>query len=246
MTHQADSQNSDRILALSHVDAGYGEVTVIRNIDLEVKAGTVAALIGANGAGKTTVLRTIAGTIGVKRGSVLLDTTDISARSESWRARQGICVIPEGRSVYPSLTVKENLLLFSPLRGKKANAAIAEVADNAFPVLRDRLGVMAGSLSGGEQQMLALSRAYLMKPRLIVLDEVSTGLAPQIVADIYRSLGHLASMGVALLIVEQFVDLILGFANQVFLLVRGSVAWSGPAEEVSQSALVASYLGGHE
>jgi branched-chain amino acid transport system ATP-binding protein len=241
MTHQADSQNSDRILALSHVDAGYGEVTVIRNIDLEVKAGTVAALIGANGAGKT-----MAGTIGVKRGSVLLDTTDISARSESWRARQGICVIPEGRSVYPSLTVKENLLLFSPLRGKKANAAIAEVADNAFPVLRDRLGVMAGSLSGGEQQMLALSRAYLMKPRLIVLDEVSTGLAPQIVADIYRSLGHLASMGVALLIVEQFVDLILGFANQVFLLVRGSVAWSGPAEEVSQSALVASYLGGHE
>jgi branched-chain amino acid transport system ATP-binding protein len=232
------------VIALSQVDAGYGTTTVIRGIDLEVKQGSVVALLGANGAGKTTILRAIAGTIGVKKGGILLGGKDISGRPASWRAKQGVCVIPEGRGIYPSLTVMENLLMFTPLRGKKAHGAVVGVVEDAFPALQSRFSVLAGSLSGGEQQMLALSRAYLMHPRLIVLDEVSTGLAPQIVADIYAALRRLAATGVALLIVEQFVDLVLGFANEVYLLVRGTVAWSGQARDVRQSALVASYLGG--
>ena len=244
MSQPGGTREQANVLALSQVDAGYGATTVVRGVNLDVAPGSVIALLGANGAGKTTILRAIAGTIGTKTGTIQLAGQDITSRSASWRARHGICVIPEGRGIYPSLTVLENLLMFAPQRGRKAHDAVTAVVDDAFPTLRSRFGVMAGSLSGGEQQMLALSRAYLMQPRLIVLDEVSTGLAPQIVAEIYTALRRLAATGIALLIVEQFVDLILGMASHVYLLVRGTVAWNGPATHVQHSDLIASYLGG--
>ena len=228
------------VLALAGLDAGYAKTQVLHGVDLEVPAGTVVALIGANGAGKTTLLRAASGLLGPSAGRVLVDGTDVTREKPFQRARRGVCLIPEGRGIFRSLTVRENLELQVPpwLDDTSIDPAI-----EAFPVLGDRLHQVAGSLSGGQQQMVALSRAYLARPRIILLDEVSMGLAPLIVDRIFESLDQLAATGAALVIVEQYINRVIAMADTAYLLARGEVTWSGPAADLDADVVMANYLG---
>jgi len=228
------------VLALVGVDAGYAKTQVLHGVDLEVPAGTVVALIGANGAGKTTLLRAASGLLGPSAGCVLVDGTDVTREKPFQRARRGVCLIPEGRGIFRSLTVRENLELQVP---PWMDDTSIDPAIEAFPALGDRLHQVAGSLSGGQQQMVALSRAYLARPRIILLDEVSMGLAPLIVDRIFESLDQLAATGAALVIVEQYINRVIAMADTAYLLARGEVTWSGPAADLDADVVMANYLG---
>jgi branched-chain amino acid transport system ATP-binding protein len=230
----------DLALELRAVDAGYGATMVIHNVSIEVPRSSVVALLGPNGVGKTTTLRVAAGLLRSASGSVLVGGTEVSRTSSFRRARLGICLIPEGRGIFRSLTVRENLeLLIPPWR----RDGTIDAAIEAFPVLGQRLQQVAGSLSGGQQQMLALSRAYLSAPKVVLLDEVSMGLAPVVVEAIFGSLRALASTGVSLVLVEQYVNRALELADVAYLMARGGIVWTGPAADLDQEALVNAYLG---
>jgi branched-chain amino acid transport system ATP-binding protein len=225
-------------LRLDRACAGYGGTEVLRDVSLTLPAGRVVALLGANGAGKTTLLRTCSGLLPATRGRLTLDGADVTSASTSRLARLGVCHVPEGRAIFPGLTVAENLRL---LGGRSPDAL--DRAVEAFPVLGHRVGQLAGTLSGGEQQMLALSRAYLTDPRYVLLDEVSMGLAPIVVGTIFEFLRGLAATGTALLIVEQYVAKALELADLVYVLHKGSVAFCGEPAELDTDALARSYLG---
>jgi branched-chain amino acid transport system ATP-binding protein len=228
------------MLELESVIGGYGETTVLRDVSLTVPEASVVALLGANGAGKTTVMRVASGELRPRAGRVTMDGEDISSAPPFKRWRCGVCHIPEGRAVFPGLTVRENLAVFA--KGS-ADDALAR-ATEAFPVLGQRMGQRAGTLSGGEQQMLALARAYVTEPRVVLLDEVSMGLAPKIVDDIFAFIERLARTGVSLLLVEQYVTRALEMAHHVYVLNRGRVTFSGPRSELDEENVFAGYLGG--
>jgi branched-chain amino acid transport system ATP-binding protein len=228
------------ILELEEVTAGYSDTVVLRQVSLAVPRSAVVALLGPNGAGKTTLLRTAAGLLRPRSGRVRLAGVDMTGRPAHEMARAGLCHLPEGRGIFPSLTVRENLLLATP-RGRKVDAVA--VAGDTFPVLRSRLGQLAGSLSGGEQQMLALARAFLGDPVVVVVDEPSLGLSPIVVEQIFRSLEAIVAGGTAVLLVEQYVDRALELADTVFLLHRGTVVFNGPAGELSGNDVFERYLG---
>ena len=227
------------MLALESVVGAYGETTVLRDVSLTVPEASVVALLGANGAGKTTVMRVASGELRPRAGKVLMDGRDISSAAPFQRWKLGVCHIPEGRAVFPGLSVRENLVTFAK-RG--ADEALTR-ATEAFPVLATRMGQRAGTLSGGEQQMLALARAYVTEPRLILLDEVSMGLAPKIVDDIFAFIGLLAGTGASLLLVEQYVSRALELADHVYVLSRGRVVFSGPPSALDEENVLAGYLG---
>jgi branched-chain amino acid transport system ATP-binding protein len=231
-------------LRLAGVEAGYGKATVLRDVTLDVPAGTVVALLGPNGGGKTTLLRTAAGLITPSAGTVSIDGADQTSSAPNQRARHGLCLIPEGRGVFRSLTVRENIRLQVPpwVRGQAADEAV-ERAAATFPVLGQRLGQTAGTLSGGQQQMLALSRAFVSQPRVVLLDEVSMGLAPLVIDEIFAALRLLADHGIALVLVEQYVHRAMAMADHVVLLVRGQVSWSGPADGIDEERITREYLG---
>ncbi|MCW3065446.1 MAG: transporter related [Solirubrobacterales bacterium] len=228
------------LLEVRGLVAGYGRVAVLRGIDLDVERGSVAALLGPNGAGKTTLLRTLAGLVRPTAGTVRLGGVDVTARRPHERVRGGLCLIPEGHGVFPSLSVRENLRLQVPpwVRDTSVDEAIA-----AFPALGTALGRRAGSLSGGQQQMLALARCFLSRPKLALLDEVSMGLAPRAIDEIFAGLRRLAEAGVALLLVEQYVARALELADTVHLIGRGGLTFSGSPTEVDEDAVVRGYLG---
>jgi branched-chain amino acid transport system ATP-binding protein len=227
-------------LRVEDVTAGYHRTKVLHGIDLEVPAGSVAALLGSNGAGKTTLLRVASGLIKPSAGRVLIGDVDLTRATPSARARAGLCLIPEGRGIFRTMTVRENLLLAVPpwQRDKSLDTAL-----EAFPMLKGRLGELAGRLSGGQQQMVALSRAYLAEPSVVMLDEVSMGLAPIVVDQIFASLRTLAARGTALLVVEQYVDRALDMCDHVYLLSRGAITFSGKPAELDHDAVVQGYLG---
>ena len=227
-------------LELRGIHAGYGSSTVLHGVELMVPAGKVVALLGPNGAGKTTLLRVAAGLLPVRKGSVAVGGTDVTAQRPSRRARAGLCLIPEGRGVFPGMTVRENLVLQVP---RWVTSSSAAAALDVFPGLKQYLSRQAGSLSGGQQQMLALARAWLGNPSVVLLDEVSMGLAPRVVDEIFLGLRQLAATGTALLVVEQFVDRALEMADRVTLLQRGVVAFEGPAGELDRDAVLQGYLG---
>ena len=223
------------------ITAGYGRTIVLRDIDLAVGAGEVVALLGPNGAGKTTLLRAASGLLqSAGRGRQHQGRRHDAQAGRTQRARAGLCLIPEGRGIFADLSVKENLRLLVPPWEK---AADIDRALNAFPILRERLDQRAGSMSGGQQQMLALARCWLCNPSVVLLDEVSMGLAPRIVDEIFEALGQLAGEGVALLVVEQYVDRALELADRVQLLDRGRTAFAGSTAEIDRDAILKSYLG---
>jgi branched-chain amino acid transport system ATP-binding protein len=207
---------------------------------LRVPDGSVVALLGANGAGKTTLLRVAAGLLRPDDGQLVIDGVDVTGQAPNRLVRHGVCHMPEGRGVFPSLTVRENLVVQAP-PGQHSEAI--EKAASAFPILGKRLGQVSGTLSGGEQQMLALARAYVQNPKVVLLDEVSMGLAPLIVDEIFEFLTRLAAGGASLLLVEQYVTKALALSDYVYLLQRGEVAFVGEPGELDGEDLFARYLG---
>jgi branched-chain amino acid transport system ATP-binding protein len=224
------------------VTAGYGETVALRKVSLAVQPGQVTALLGPNGAGKTTVLRTASGIIRPRQGRVELDGDDVTSQPPFRRATRGLCLIPEGRGIFRSLSVRENLRLHS-LPGRRPPADAVDRALTVFPVLKPRLSETAGRLSGGQQQMLALARAYITQPKVILLDEVSMGLAPQVLDTVFQALHTLAATGVAMLLVEQYVTRAMAMADFVVLLNKGTVAYEGLPSELDEQAVLRGYLG---
>jgi branched-chain amino acid transport system ATP-binding protein len=236
----ARSEAAPPVLELEAVTAGYGESVVLRQVSLSVPRSGVVALLGPNGAGKTTLLRTAAGLLRPMAGRVRLAGVDMTGRHPHQMARAGLCHLPEGRGIFPSLSVAENLLLAAP-KGERSHGV--DVVGEKFPVLRSRLKQLAGSLSGGEQQMLALARAFLTEPAVVVVDEPSIGLSPIVVEQIFESLEAVVHRGTAVLLVEQYVTRALALADTVYLLNRGAIAFSGRAAELSGSDIFERYLG---
>jgi branched-chain amino acid transport system ATP-binding protein len=226
--------------ALRGVTAGYGEAPVLQRVDLVVPPASVVALLGPNGAGKTTLLRVASGLLEPSAGEITFEGRDVTGWSPERLAKHGICHIPEGRGIFRNLTVRENLRLQADRWAE--DDAVARAVD-AFPQLGERLQQRAGTLSGGEQQMLALARAYVSNPKLVLLDEVSMGLAPRIVDDIFDFLRRLAAEGTALLLVEQYVHRALAQSDYVYLLNRGRIDFAGEPFELADEEVFARYLG---
>ena len=227
------------MLEISGITGGYGSTTVLRDVSLSVPRGSVVALLGPNGAGKSTTMRMVSGLLRPQQGRVILEGKDVTRATPSRRARLGICHVMEGRSIFPSLTVRENLRLQAP-----RHSSISDVIDQtqqAFPHLAERQRQIAGTLSGGEQQMLALMRAYLSKPSLVLVDEASLGLAPVIVDQIFEFLAGIASDGVSLLIVEQYAERVLAIATTAYFLNQGRVVHSGLAHDLNDEQIFALY-----
>jgi branched-chain amino acid transport system ATP-binding protein len=224
----------------------YGVINALKGISLTVNEGEIVTLIGANGAGKSTVLRTISGLIRPTSGSIFFKGEDITKLSAPQRVGRGISQAPEGRRIFSDMTVLENLELGAYMRGDKRGVAddIEEVY-RKFPILGDRRKQAAGTLSGGEQQMLAIGRALMSKPKILLLDEPSLGLAPLIVKDIFGIIREINSAGTTVLLVEQNAGMALAVANRAYVLETGSIALSGTGEELLQSdEIIKAYLGG--
>ena len=229
-------------LGLYDVTAGYKRSVVLRGVTIEVPYGQVVALLGSNGVGKTTTLRVASGLVAPTAGQIKVGDIEVTRMQHFKRAKSGLCHIPEGRGIFRNLTVSDNLRLQVPPWADDGSGI--DEALEAFPVLGDRLKQLAGSLSGGEQQMLALARAFLSSPKVVLLDEVSMGLSPLVLDEVFMAIRTIAASGVALLIVEQYVDRVLQFADSVVLLDKGSVVFSGPPSSLDQDELTNSYLGG--
>jgi branched-chain amino acid transport system ATP-binding protein len=220
----------------------YGGVRALRDVSLVVPAGTVVALLGPNGAGKSTLLRTISGVIRAEQGRIWSGGTRIDRKAAYRISRLGVVHVPEGRGVFPSLTVRENL----EMAAVAVTEAIDPVAEGSalFPVLGTRLRQVAGSLSGGEQQMLALARALMAQPRLLMVDEISMGLAPLIVNQLFDALRQRAAAGMSLLLVEQYVEAALGLADYVYVMDKGCIIDVGEPADMRHGSLATAYLGG--
>ncbi len=227
------------MLELTGITGGYGSTTVLRDVSFSVPRGSVVALLGPNGAGKSTTMRMASGLLRPQQGRVTLEGKDVTRVTPSRRARLGVCHVMEGRSIFPSLTVRENLRIQAPRHTSKSD--VLDRTKQAFPHLAQRQKQIAGTLSGGEQQMLALMRAYLSNPKVVLVDEASLGLAPVIVDQIFDFLSRLARDGVSLLIVEQYAERVLAIANTVYLLNQGRVVHSGPAGDLDEQQVFALY-----
>src|SRR5262245_6588293 len=220
------------ILELDHVAAAYGPFNALFDVSLTVEPGGAVALLGHNGAGKTTVARVATGLVAPTAGAVRVEGTDLTGAPAHRFARAGVAHAPEGRSVFATLTVEENLRLsFRRSLGRAGVPAALERAFEQFPALGRRRGQVAGTLSGGEQRMLSMARVLVESPRVLVADELSLGLAPIVVDEIYAELTRLRAEGTALLIVEQHVGHALDLCDRVALLDRGTVTWAGPAAD---------------
>jgi branched-chain amino acid transport system ATP-binding protein len=234
------------LLEVKELAVAYGAIEALHGVSLEVQKGQVVALIGANGAGKTTTLRAISGMVKAKKGSVLqLGGVDITREKSNALVARGLAHAPEGRGIFLNLTVEENLDLGAFLRRDRAGiAADRERAYQLFPILRERQRMPAGTLSGGEQQMLAISRALMSRPTLLLLDEPSLGLAPQVTQTIFRTLAEVNKQGVSLLLVEQNAALALQLAHRAYVLETGQITMSGTGQELLASPEVRkAYLG---
>jgi branched-chain amino acid transport system ATP-binding protein len=234
------SEDAKKILEISGVHAGYGHARVLHGVDLAVNKGSVVALLGANGAGKTTLLRVASGLLRPTAGKVSLGIVDVTRRPSYQRAKDGLCHITEGRAIFRSLSVRDNLELAVPswVQGSSFDRAI-----EIFPRLGDRLRQTAGSMSGGEQQMLALARAFLANPSVVLVDEVSIGLAPVIIDELFVALESLVASGVAVLMVDQYVHRAIAMADVVYLMKQGKIVFRGRSDEVDNDALMQAYLG---
>lgn len=237
----AVSSADEPVLELSGVRAAYGSIEVLHGVDLRVPPGTVVALLGPNGAGKSTTLKVACGLMRPTSGQVLLAGRDVTGVAAEDLVRIGVTTIPEGRGIFPNLTVRENLLMATYAGPSMRH--VEEVAYERFPRLRERRSQVAGTMSGGEQQMLAMARGLATDPALLLLDELSMGLAPLVVEELYGIVGQIARSGTSILVVEQFARTVLGVADVAAIMVNGLVRKVGTPTEVEHE-LSAAYLGG--
>jgi branched-chain amino acid transport system ATP-binding protein len=229
-------------LELRDVVAGYGRIEVLHGVSLQVPVASVYALLGPNGAGKSTTLQVCSGRITPTSGCVHVAGSHVNGANPDALARAGVCRIPEGRGIFPNLTVEENLRLWTYAGGLSA-AEVQERAYARFPRLGERRKQLAGTMSGGEQQMLAMSRALVAEPGVLLLDEISMGLAPLIVAELYDVVGQLAAEGISILLVEQFARTALAVADYAAVMTQGRIAMVGQPADVADFVSEA-YLGG--
>jgi branched-chain amino acid transport system ATP-binding protein len=235
---------SRALLQVEDLHVHYGKIAALRGIDLRVDEGEVVALVGANGAGKTTTLKTISGLRAVSRGRVVLADRDITHLEGHRRVQAGLCQAPEGRGVFPGMTVDENIAMGAYVRGRTDPDDLARVFD-LFPRLAERRKQYAGTLSGGEQQMLAIGRSLMSRPRVLLLDEPSMGLAPQLITLIFSIIREINSQGTTVLLVEQNAAQALALADRAYVLETGTVVKEGRgADLLEDESVVAAYLGG--
>lgn len=233
------------MLELKQVVAGYGRLTALRGINLTVGSGEIVFVVGPNGAGKSTLLKTISGLMAPMSGEITYQGKPIAGKVPEQLCRNGLALIPEGRHIFKSLTVRENLLVGAMIRKKSPELlADMEAVLDTFPILRERFNGVAGHLSGGEQQQLAIARAILQRPSLLMIDEPSLGLAPLVIDQVYESLRRLNETGLALLIVEQSTGRIMELASRIYVMRNGHVVLEGtPAKLGDGSAVDAAYFG---
>jgi branched-chain amino acid transport system ATP-binding protein len=229
------------LLSIENVDASHGLLRAVRDVSLHVEEGEVLALVGANGAGKTTLLRTISGAHRADRGRIIFDQNDVTWVATHRRARMGIGLVPEGRRLFPGLTVEENLLVAG--RYAREGAWSVDAVLEAFPLLRPLRSTRASALSGGEQQATAIGRALMTNPRLLLLDEVSLGLAPQAVDAVYRSIDTLIGGGATVLLVEQDLSRAMSVAHRIACMLEGSVVLEGLPGDLSREQVTEAYFG---
>ncbi len=246
MTHAAEATTADvladpPVLELAGVRAAYGAIEVLHGVDLSLPAGSVLALLGPNGGGKSTVMKVCSGLLPVTGGELRLAGRVVNGIAAQDVARLGVCCIPEGRGIFANLTVRENLWLATGTGASMAH--VEEAAYSRFPILAKRRTQLAGSLSGGEQQMLSLSRALGTDPAVLLLDELSMGLAPMIVAQMYDTVSQLVAEGISVLVAEQFARVVLPIADSAALMLQGRIVSVGPPAEI-EDQLSTSYLGG--
>lgn len=238
----AGRRSNDRpILELSDIHAGYGSIEVLHGVDMRVMQGQVVALLGPNGAGKSTLIKVASGLMKPTLGKILVAGRNVTGASADALARAGLCTVPEGRGIFPNLTVRENLVM-ATFGGHKI-ADIEERTYSRFPRLAERRTQLAGTMSGGEQQMLALARALATDPVILLVDELSMGLAPIIVTELYHHLAVIAAEGVSIVIVEQFAHTVLDIADHAVLVSDGVVKAAGPPAEIGDEVLAGAYLG---
>ncbi|MGB9033601.1 MAG: ABC transporter ATP-binding protein [Paeniglutamicibacter sp.] len=246
METEINASSGTALLEVRDVVAGYGRSPVLQGISMSVNKGEVVALIGANGAGKTTLMSTLLGRIRQTQGQISFVGNDLGTASVQSRVRQGLVLVPEGREPLKPLNVEENLLVARP-RTKRNQVSVEDLLSQVyelFPRLAERRKQQAGSMSGGEQQMLAIGRAIMSQPRLLMLDEPSLGLAPVIVDTVFEALGKLRDSGLSMLLVEQDAFLALEFADRGYVMESGSLVLQGPAKELAGNPTVQeSYLG---
>jgi branched-chain amino acid transport system ATP-binding protein len=228
-------------LTVSNIEVFYGQFQALFDVSLEVEAGETIAIIGANGAGKTTLLRTIAGALAPRRGDIVYQGQSITGQPAYALSRRGISLVPEGRKIFPSLTVEENLLIgaYASRTGPWTLAAIYQL----FPMLKERARLGGIDLSGGQQQMLAIGRALMNNPDLLLMDEISLGLAPVIVKELYHVVEQISRAGTTVILVEQDVSQSLKVANRVYCLLEGKVSLTGRPAELSREQISLAYFG---
>ena len=232
---------SEPVLDLRGVRAAYGTIEVLHHVDLTLQPGEVLAVLGPNGAGKTTMLAVMAGLHPLTDGDVLLAGRRVNAARPEDLARAGLCLVPEGQGIFPNLTVSENLTMAT--HACRSLADIEAVTYQRFPRLGERRRQLAGTLSGGEQQMLARARGLGTEPAVLLLDELSMGLAPIVVEQLYEQVATLSRLGVSILVVEQFAGVVLGVADRAAIMLQGTIADVGTPAEI-ESKLSSAYLGG--
>jgi branched-chain amino acid transport system ATP-binding protein len=242
MSRSADAHSGPReAIGLRSVSSGYGQTIVLREISMSIAAGSTVAVLGANGAGKTTLLRTISGVLKPSAGAIEISGVDARNVGPARRVAGGLCYIPEGRAVFRSLSVRENIIV--QCKPPSSPAEAVDLVVDTFPALRNRLRQHAGTLSGGEQQMLAIARAYVQNPTTILVDEASLGLAPRIVDEVFVSLRRLSARGITLVIVDQFAKLALEMATVAHVLRRGEMVYSGDPKRLLDGDLFERYMG---
>jgi branched-chain amino acid transport system ATP-binding protein len=230
-------------LGVSNVDSYYGDSHVLHGVGFALRAGGLLGLLGRNGAGKTTCMSTIMGFLRPRRGAITLFGENVAGLAPETIARKGICLVPQGRRVFRSLTVRENLMVAAQTRAE-GNAWPLDRVFTLFPRLRERHAQDAGSLSGGEQQMLAIGRALMGNPRVLLMDEPSEGLAPQIVAEVGRTIAQLKAEGLSIVLVEQNIKLTLDLADDIVIVNTGAVVFQGTAAETkTNTAMISQHLG---
>ncbi|HZV79402.1 MAG TPA: ABC transporter ATP-binding protein [Candidatus Binatus sp.] len=236
---------SDALLALTNVSAGYGDVRVLRDVTLEVGAGEIVTLLGANGAGKTTLLRCVSRLLDVTAGTIALNDDDITRAPSSRVVERGVAHVPEGRRLWPEMTVEENLMLGAyPRRARNGISDARERVFALFPRIKERRRQVAGTLSGGEQQMVAIARGLMSQPALLMLDEPSLGLAPLVMHELFAAIAQIQRSGVTVLLVEQNVKQALEIATRGYVLEEGEIRASGTrAELLASDEIQKAYLG---